>query len=116
MAGNLAFLPGLRHAVRGQPREAGAYVQLLKGFVLGPGFDLLEPGFEVARLHLATVDSFTGNPFVTDHKKLISPLTPGLLELDQCSPPFLQTLGNQLGRRHALNVAPLAGEQATNPR
>ncbi|MNU95674.1 hypothetical protein D3C71_856960 [compost metagenome] len=116
MVGDVAFLPGFRHAVGSQPREAGTDVQLLKGFVFCPGFDLLEPGLEVTRLHLATVDTLARDTFVADGEQLVSPLPPRHLEFQQCDPSFLQTLGDQLGRFFAFNVVALAGKQSANAR
>ncbi|MNU03222.1 hypothetical protein D3C72_2471700 [compost metagenome] len=76
-----AFLPGFRHAVGSQPREAGADVQLLEGLVFGPGFDFLEPRLEIPRLHLAPVHTLAGDTFVTQGQQLVGPLAPRHLEL-----------------------------------
>ncbi|MNQ50228.1 hypothetical protein D3C85_641590 [compost metagenome] len=109
-------LPGFGHAIRGQARETGADIQLLEGFVFGPGFDLFKPGLEIACLHLATVDSLAGNALVTDRKQLVRPLQPGLLEFDQGRPSLLQALRNHFGGFFPFKGIPLAGEQCTNPR
>ncbi|MNN50595.1 hypothetical protein D3C81_1651890 [compost metagenome] len=89
MIGHVPLLPGLGHTVRCEARKTGTDVQLLNGFVFSPGFDFFKPGFEVTGLHLAAVDTFTGNPFVTYRQQLVGPLTPGLLELKQSGSPLL---------------------------
>ncbi|MNN44250.1 hypothetical protein D3C81_1585310 [compost metagenome] len=109
-------LPGFSHAIRGQASETGADIQLLEGFVFGPGFDLFEPGLEIASLHLATVDTLAGNALVADGKQLVSPTEPGLLEFDQDHPSLLQALRNHFGGFLPFKGIPLAGEQCTNPR
>ncbi|MNI02207.1 hypothetical protein D3C73_550730 [compost metagenome] len=109
-------LPGFGHAIRGQARETGADIQLLEGFVFGPGFDFFEPWLEIACLHLASVDALARDALVADGKQLVRPLRPGLFQFDQGSPSLLQALRNYLGGLFALKRIALTGKQRTNPR
>ena len=111
-----ALLPGFCHAVGGQAREAGADVQLFKGLVFGPGFDFLEPGLEIPRLHLAPVDTLAGDTFVTQGQQLVGPLAPGHLEFKQGGSPLLQAFGDQLRRLFTGEGVALAGEQPADSR
>ncbi|MNF62558.1 hypothetical protein D3C84_442420 [compost metagenome] len=114
--GHFAFFPRLSHAIRRQASEAGANIQLLKQFIFGPGFYLFEPGFEIACLHLPTVDVFTRDALMTDGKQLVRPLTPRHFKFEQRSPSLLQTLSDQFDRLFAFSAVALTGEQTTNSR
>ena len=115
MTRGLAF-PGLGHAFGCQTGEAGANVQLLKRLVFGPGLELVEPGIEITRLHLAAIDGFAGDAFMAEREQFVCPITPRRFQFDQHRSPLQQTLLDQLRRRLAFIGVTLAGEQAAYSR
>ncbi|MNR07687.1 hypothetical protein D3C85_1238170 [compost metagenome] len=91
-------LPGFGHAVGGQASKTGADVQLLLCFIFGPGAQLVEPGFEIARLHLAPIDGLAGQALHADFPQLPGPLGPGCLERAQGFGALHKARANQLSR------------------
>lgn len=69
-------LPGFGHTVGGQTRESSAQVQLFQCVVYRPCAEFLEPGFKVTRLHLATVDTFTGYALADKYLAVPGPIAP----------------------------------------
>ena len=109
-------LPGFGHAIGGQTREPGADIQLFEGFIRGPGADFFEPGFEVAGLHLATIDGFGGDGLQADVAQLGGPLWPGRFKRNEGCSTLLQAGVDQFGGLTMLISGPLAAEQRTYSR